>query len=153
MRTSQKSATMSARCSLLNTWKSVLQKCSMDWDFPIWGAALWERTWWTKLSMSDQWAAVAQRGDRRLGGIKGITSRDDQAVILLWSVQVQPHLESFVQYWSLLYKMEGLEKTTKMIKGLGILTCEERLRELGLFSLEKRKALGILYHHIAVFKA
>jgi len=68
---------------------------------------------------------------------------EKQYVLLSQSLVERAHLESCIQLWRPQQKkeMELLEQAqrgvTKLIRGLEHLSYEERLRELGLLSLEK----------------
>jgi len=104
-----------------------------------------------KVNVTQQCVLAAQKGNCILGCIRSsVASRSREGILPLYPTLVRPHLESCVQLWSPQHRkdMELLERVqrraTEMVRRLDHLSCEERLRELGLFSLGKRSLWGDL---------
>ena len=96
----------------------------------------------TKLTVSQHWALAAKAADGILGCIRrSVASRLRETILLVCSALVRSHLESWApQYEKDMDVLETVQqRATKMAKGLEPVSYEEGLREMGLFSLEKRR--------------
>jgi len=88
-----------------------------------------------KLTMSQQRVLVAKKANGILGGIKkSVASRSREVFLPFYTAPVRPHLEYCALFWAPNFKKdkELLERvqwrTMRMMRGLELLSYEERLR-------------------------
>ena len=101
------------------------------------------------LKPSAQCARASAKANQVLGQLlRGCTWRDPANLTQLFKVYVRPHLEYAQASWSPWTQadIQTLEKVqqrfTKQVSGMGSLPYEERLRRLGLTTLQARRERG-----------
>ncbi|XP_077188848.1 uncharacterized protein LOC143835316 [Paroedura picta] len=110
----------------------------------------------SRLSMSRQYDVVVKKAKAILDCInRGIPSKSQDVIVPLYTALVKPHRAYCVQFWGSYFKkyvdkMEGVQRrATRMIRGLRTKPYEERLRDLGMLSLENWR---LRWDMITVFK-
>ena len=111
------------------------------------------------LKPSKQCIEAEKKAQKILGYIKRqFTTRKKETILTLYNALVRPHLEYAVQFWSpsLRKDIERLEKVqaraTKLIPSIRHMSYERRLKQLNLYSLEKRRIRGQLIETFKILK-
>ena len=105
-------------------------------------------------SSARQCQEAVLKANRILGMVhRQFRDMDRKSFLIIYKGFIRPHLEYAIQTWSPYQKgdIEHLEKVqrraTRLVKGYRKLSYEERLRKLGLTTLQTRRLRGDLSKH------
>ena len=122
-------------------YKTLFESSSVEKDLGVLADEKWNMS--QNHALEAQKASGTQRSIRR-----GVASGAKEVIIPLYSALMRPLLEYCIQVWGPQHRkyVELLEsvqrRATKMTQWLKHLSCEDTLKELGLFSLKKRRLWG-----------
>ena len=105
----------------------------------------------SKMNMGRQCGEAVRKANCTLSCIhRCISSRSKEVILPLYAALVRSQLEYCIQFWAPHFKRDvasmerGQRRATRMIRGQQGRPSEERLRDLNLFSLQKRRLRGDL---------